>query len=61
MQISDDGKGFINENKKDAGNGLINMHKRIEDLEGQYTLTTEPGKGTLISLSVSLPRNANSH
>ena len=61
MQISDDGKGFIVENKKGTGNGLINMHKRIEDLVGQYTLTSEPGKGTIILLSVSLPIKVNSH
>jgi len=61
LQISDDGKGFNAENKKNTGNGLINMHKRIEEMGGRYNLTSEPGKGAIISISVNLIKKANSH
>jgi signal transduction histidine kinase len=57
--ITDNGKGFIIENAKAWGNGLINMRKRIEETGGHFTVSSEAGKGTKIELSVKLPENGN--
>jgi signal transduction histidine kinase len=59
--ISDDGKGFVEEKMKRSGNGLVNMHKRMEDLGGRFYITSEPGKGTRIELSVNFPQKDKSH
>ena len=65
LAILDNGKGFQPQTfdatqngfipKGRRGNGLQNMRKRIEDLGGSYLLTSEPGKGTRIEISVPLP------
>jgi signal transduction histidine kinase/ligand-binding sensor domain-containing protein len=57
--ITDDGKGFIIENAKAWGNGLINMRKRIEESGGRFVISSEKGKGTRIELSANLPENGN--
>jgi signal transduction histidine kinase len=44
--------GFISKDRR--GNGLQNMRKRIEDIGGSYVLTSEPGKGTRVEISVPL-------
>lgn len=43
--VQDDGKGFV-ENEVEAGNGLLNMRKRAEELGGELVLRSEPDKGT---------------
>lgn len=63
ISINDDGKGFeysqnvegINLHKPDediiknfSGNGLYNMQKRAEDLNGKFSISSTPNKGTLI-------------
>lgn len=52
IEIADNGKGF-NEKEIKKGNGLRNMQKRTNELNGSFTLFTEPGKGT--RLLVKLP------
>jgi signal transduction histidine kinase len=52
--IEDDGKGFNISKIKGWGNGLTNMHKRIEELGGRFEITSAEGKGTKIELSTSL-------
>ncbi len=51
--ITDNGVGFDVENVT-KGNGLLNMEKRIESIGGAYSLQTELGKGTTISIILSL-------
>jgi ligand-binding sensor domain-containing protein/two-component sensor histidine kinase len=53
MSISDDGKGFVitDQNK---GNGLLNMKKRAEDLNGRLELHAAPGEGTRVTLIIAL-------
>jgi two-component system, NarL family, sensor histidine kinase UhpB len=54
LQINDDGKGFdMNAMGKDKSFGLLGIKERVFVMEGQYEFTSEPGKGT--SLSVSIP------
>lgn len=46
LEIKDDGIGF-DPAKIKYGNGLINMEKRAKQLKGEYSIKTEPGKGTI--------------
>lgn len=52
LEISDNGRGI--EKKNGFGNGLINMQKRIEDINGEFDLKSEVGSGTIIKLAVPL-------
>ena len=48
ITLQDDGTGFkIDEDK--GGNGIKNMIKRAEKINGQLQINAEPGKGTRIS------------
>lgn len=55
MRIQDDGKGFDPSAplKETRGNGLRNMKMRAEAIKGNLTITSAPGKGTLIELRVA--------
>ena len=54
--VEDDGGGFnINEDRlKTGGNGLKNMKIRADELNGTFSITSEVGKGTKVSLTVNL-------
>jgi len=54
ISIQDDGIGFLPESISGNGNGLVNMHKRVEDCFGTFQLDSEIGKGTEIRLIVSI-------
>lgn len=47
IEITDNGKGFDPETI-DKGNGLFNMQKRIEDIDGVFKIDSDSGKGTTI-------------
>lgn len=49
ITIQDNGKGFDIENT-DFGNGLYNMKKRIEEVNGSCEIQSEPNKGTTITI-----------
>lgn len=51
LQITDNGHGFDAE-KAYNGRGLKNMRQRIEDLGGEFHLTSRPGRGTVISVKL---------
>ena len=54
--VEDDGCGFnMNEDRlKTGGNGLKNMNTRAAELNGNISITSEPGHGTKVSLTVNL-------
>jgi signal transduction histidine kinase len=52
MTIRDDGTGF-DATKSASGNGLLNMQKRTKAHGGTFQLSSVPGKGT--EIIVSLP------
>jgi len=54
FSIQDDGKGFAIEDVSLRGNGLLNMRKRIEDINGNFQIESQPGSGTRIRLTVPL-------
>lgn len=51
IEIHDNGKGFDTETV-DAGNGLHNMKKRIEEVGGKIQIASEVNKGTTISIVI---------
>ncbi|MBK7763947.1 MAG: tetratricopeptide repeat protein [Bacteroidetes bacterium] len=56
LVVEDDGIGFnMNEDRlKTGGNGLKNMNTRASELKGTISITSENGRGTRVSLTVSL-------
>lgn len=55
IQIEDDGKGFDPTSTRNGGYGVQNIKERVEQLNGESILKSEPGKGTswLIDLPLS--------
>jgi signal transduction histidine kinase len=50
LMVKDDGVGFdINEAD---GNGLGNMQKRADQLNGHFTIQSQKGFGTIVTLSI---------
>lgn len=52
-KVADDGVGF-DTSQLSEGNGLRNLQKRIEQLEGKIEITSEINKGTTIKLMIPL-------
>ena len=46
--IRDDGKGFDTKMKKSNSFGLIGMRERVEILEGELSIDSHIGKGTVV-------------
>ena len=61
LLIEDDGNGFDHEKINGFGNGLANMRKRMEELDGSFDIKSEVGKGTVIEMSVKLQQKDKSH
>lgn len=58
IEIQDNGKGFCPESLNRPGNGLVNMRKRMEEIEGTFTLESREGGGTLITIRLDLEKCA---
>ena len=53
LEVSDNGKGFIFDPVYVAQrNGLQNMRERTQLLQGEFSIKSEPGKGTTILVSI---------
>jgi signal transduction histidine kinase len=58
LTIQDDGAGFNPEAVKGhAGIGLISMKERAQSVNGEQTITSQPGHGTQITLEIPLPES----
>ena len=53
FSISDDGKGFDTKRIRTFGNGIKNMHARMEQSGGACTIDSIPDKGTTVKLYFS--------
>ncbi|GBD90287.1 sensor histidine kinase LiaS [bacterium BMS3Abin04] len=51
FKMTDDGKGF-DMNEKVKGNGLNNMYRRAEEINGKITIKSSPGNGMSILLQL---------
>ena len=49
VRVSDDGVGFDGADAA-AGQGLKNMRRRAETIEGRFTLRSQPGRGTAVEI-----------
>lgn len=60
IAIEDNGRGFSagNVNCVRKGNGLDNMRKRVEGLGGIFSLTSMPGQGTSLKITVKMDSSA---
>ena len=54
LEIQDDGRGLNGLADKSGRNGLRNMHKRLEDVGGIFSLTPAPEKGAVVRLTVPI-------
>jgi signal transduction histidine kinase len=55
LTVSDDGIGFDPlEVRKMPGLGLSSMRERVQLIQGDFSITSRPGKGTVISVCVPL-------
>jgi len=53
LEVTDNGKGFIFDPVSFAQrNGLQNMRERTHLLDGEFTINSQPGKGTTIKVSI---------
>lgn len=54
LKVADDGKGFNIENtlQQSTGMGLNNIHKRANIIGGEISISSQPGQGTKINISV---------
>jgi signal transduction histidine kinase len=57
LQIADNGHGFDPEGNT-TGFGLQGMRERTAALDGQFSLSSQPGKGCRITVSIPLPKLA---
>jgi signal transduction histidine kinase len=51
LTVTDDGAGF-DRGSASAGMGLRNMQSRAADVDGRLAITSPPGQGTTVSLSI---------
>lgn len=56
LTIADNGRGF-NTAAGNGGNGLVNIKQRAGNLQANYCLRSEPGKGTSLMLSFKVSKN----
>ncbi len=54
LLIQDNGRGFDAASVKQFSEGLNNMKLRMEEIGGEFNLTSVPGKGTSITITVKL-------
>jgi signal transduction histidine kinase len=54
VRMADDGRGF-DPVRTPSGAGLRNIRARIEDVGGSSTVTSRPGRGTVLTISLPWP------
>jgi signal transduction histidine kinase len=62
LEVSDDGDGFAAAQSSPAGHfGLLDMRERAQSMGSNLKVESEPGRGTCISVEVSLHRSEGIH
>lgn len=57
LHIIDDGAGFVpQEARRTPGIGLASMRERVEHVNGQFEVRSDPGMGTMIEVSVPMTK-----
>jgi signal transduction histidine kinase len=52
MVIGDNGTGFSPKRKRRSGHGLHNMSARAKQLGATFSLNSEPGEGTIVTVDI---------
>jgi signal transduction histidine kinase/ligand-binding sensor domain-containing protein len=52
IELRDNGSGFIVEEKRGTGNGLLNMENRARQIGAECSITSHPGSGTTILVTL---------
>ncbi|MGP4068809.1 sensor histidine kinase [Halobacillus sp. B29] len=52
--VKDDGKGFDPKSKKDKSFGLVGMRERVDMLDGDLTIDSSPGEGTIVTIHIPI-------
>ena len=60
VEIEDNGVGFNPRNVRPKASGLVGMKQRVEPHGGRFYVTSQPGKGTLVRVSMPLRRQSPS-
>ncbi len=65
VEVKDNGKGFNPATLEDSrtidqGFGIFSIRERIEQLDGSFSITSKPGKGTSVSFTIR-PNLVNKH
>ncbi len=56
LEVRDDGRGFTPENVDGNSHyGLVGMRERAESIGADFQITSQPGRGTVISLRIPTP------
>ncbi len=53
--VQDNGKGFDARHLHTQGLGLVGMEERVRALQGRFAISSQPGKGTLVTLALPVP------
>jgi len=53
LSIQDDGEGF--NPSEERGMGLIGMEERVSRLGGEFSVTSEPARGTVVQAVLPIP------
>ena len=54
ITISDNGNGFSTNSSSNGGNGLGNMRHRLDAIGGQLEVSSKPGNGSVVRMTVEL-------
>ena len=54
LHIADNGRGMASTAGREFGNGLKTMRQRVEDLGGEFVITSSPGAGTVLRCVVGV-------
>lgn len=55
MKITDNGVGILSEHRKSGSSfGLVGIEERIHSLNGEFRITSAPGKGTTLTIYIPL-------
>ncbi|UOQ45718.1 histidine kinase [Halobacillus salinarum] len=52
--VKDDGKGFDPSAKRDKSFGLVGMRERVDMLDGELSIDSSPGEGTIVTIKIPI-------
>ena len=59
LHVADTGRGFARDAKRNGGIGLVSMRERLQALGGTLSITSTPGKGTIVEATISVAQCAD--